>query len=134
MTDCVFCPDNWDNLDIVERHHGARGNIIVINPLNPVTPGHVLVIHQLHSTDAADGPVIAGDLMRRAALYVRLRDVGDANIITSIGPNATQTVMHTHLHIVPRTPNDHLPLPWTPQHEDFSSGMLNTNLQRNESP
>jgi diadenosine tetraphosphate (Ap4A) HIT family hydrolase len=39
-----------------------------------------------------------------------------ANIITSIGPAASQTVMHTHLHIVPRTEGDGLHLPWTGQH------------------
>lgn len=117
MMGCVFCPDNWPNLDIVERHHGARGDLIIINPLDPVTPGHVLVIHSQHSDNAADGPVLAGDLMRRAALYVRVRDVGDANIITSIGPAATQTVEHTHIHVVPRHKGDQLPLPWTPQQE-----------------
>lgn len=34
-------------------------------------------------------------------------------IITSIGANATQTVRHTHLHVVPRRPGDGLALPWT---------------------
>ena len=41
---------------------------------------------------------------------------GESNLITSIGPAATQTVPHLHLHLVPRRPGDGLPLPWTPQH------------------
>ena len=110
MSDCPFCIENWDNLDIIHRIAG----IAVINPLNPVTDGHVLVIHQRHTADAAVEPDIASDLMFSAALWVQRRGI-EANIITNIGANATQTVRHTHLHVVPRRLNDDLPLPWTPQ-------------------
>jgi histidine triad (HIT) family protein len=34
------------------------------------------------------------------------------NIITSAGRDATQTVDHLHLHLVPRRPGDGLALPW----------------------
>lgn len=27
MTECVFCPENWDNLDVVERDHEANTTI-----------------------------------------------------------------------------------------------------------
>lgn len=113
MSDCVFCIDNWPNLDLVEQQSWSA----VIRPLNPVTNGHVLVIHSLHTEHAADGPSdIAADLMRLAADYVARHRL-QANIITSIGPNATQTVRHTHLHIVPRREGDGLTLPWTGQQQ-----------------
>lgn len=113
MTDCVFCPDNWDNLDIVEQW--VDGEIAIVNPLNPVTPGHVLVIHRDHAPNIAEGPLQqAASLMMVAAEWVGNHD--NANIITSIGSAATQTVMHTHVHIIPRREGDYLPLPWTPQH------------------
>lgn len=111
---CPFCPDSWDSLDIVYRPSGDKA---ILNPLNPVTDGHVLVIHREHSADAGDNPEIASDLMFSAAMWVARMGV-EANIITSIGPNATQTVFHTHLHVVPRRLNDDLPLPWTPQQMD----------------
>lgn len=110
MSECVFCPDNWDNLDIL-KHTGTGA---ILTPLNPVTDGHVLVIHRKHTVDAAVDPDVASDLMFSAALWVQKRGI-EANIITSIGANATQTVRHTHLHVVPRRLNDDLPLPWTPQ-------------------
>ena len=116
MTDCVFCPDNWDNLNITERDGEA---IAILVPLDPVTSGHRLVISKVHTANAADldaDPTVAGELMDAAARYLH-RNKLQANIITSIGPAATQTVMHTHLHIVPRHTDDGLPLPWTPQHE-----------------
>lgn len=108
---CVFCPDNWDKLDIVERY----GPNIVFTPLDPVVPGHVLVISPLHTEDAGKNPEITSSIMATAALHAGLT-YREFNIITSAGPNATQTVMHTHVHIVPRRENDGLPLPWTPQH------------------
>ncbi|MFB8085929.1 HIT domain-containing protein [Streptomyces sp. NPDC055992] len=36
--------------------------------------------------------------------------------MTSKGSPATQTVVHLHIHVLPRTDGDGLPLPWTPQH------------------
>lgn len=114
MSDCPFCPDNWDSLDILWK--SPVGNAILV-PLNPVTEGHVLVINRKHTADAALDPDIASDLMFSAALWVQQRGI-EANIITSIGVNATQTVRHTHLHVVPRRLNDDLPLPWTPQQMD----------------
>ncbi|SKK35031.1 HIT family protein [Mycobacteroides abscessus] len=108
---CPFCPDNWHNLDIIWESSG--GNAILV-PLNPVVEGHVLVIGRKHTIDASVDPDIASDLMFSAALWVKSRKI-QANIITNIGPDATQTVFHTHLHVVPRQLNDDLPLPWTPQ-------------------
>lgn len=37
---------------------------------------------------------------------------GQWNYITSCGPDTTQTVFHLHGHLVPRTADDGLALPW----------------------
>jgi histidine triad (HIT) family protein len=86
----------------------------VFEPLNPVTPGHLLVVPWEHIPDAASGPDIAADVMRWAALTVQRLGV-PANIITSVGAGATQSVFHLHIHIVPRRLGDGLHLPWTGQ-------------------
>jgi diadenosine tetraphosphate (Ap4A) HIT family hydrolase len=112
VQDCPFCHTNWKNLKIVAS--SAGGNIAVVEPLNPVTEGHVIVIHANHAESVADKPGQAAGLMEYAAKYVRDREI-EANIITSIGEAATQTVFHTHLHVVPRTEHDGLKLPWTGQ-------------------
>jgi histidine triad (HIT) family protein len=88
---------------------------LAIKPRGGVNDGHTLVIPRIHVTDAVVDPDVSADTMRRACQYAR--DLGNLNIITSVGPKATQTVYHLHLHIVPRTKNDGLPLPWTPQQE-----------------
>lgn len=103
---CVFC-------DIVAEVEPATfvrrwGDAVAIVPLNPVTPGHVLVIPRVHVVDASERPHITAAAMERAASIA----VPPFNIITSAGRAATQSVFHLHLHIVPRSENDGLALPW----------------------
>jgi histidine triad (HIT) family protein len=41
------------------------------------------------------------------------------NVINSAGGSATQTVMHTHVHLVPRRPGDAMGPIWPPKGEGF---------------
>jgi histidine triad (HIT) family protein len=109
---CVFCR-------IVARVAPATivsedPSSIAIVPLNPVVEGHLLVLPRLHVVDATEIPSISGRVMEHASQLAHLY-FDDANIITSIGPAATQTVRHLHLHVVPRREGDGLHLPWTGQ-------------------
>src|SRR5690606_9814475 len=107
MTDpCVFC-------EIVAEREPATfvrrwPDAVAIVPLNPVTDGHLLVIPRPHVRDASESPHVAGLTMARAAEIAR----PPFNIITSAGREATQSVWHLHLHIVPRREDDGLALPW----------------------
>jgi histidine triad (HIT) family protein len=82
---------------------------IAIKPLKPVTEGHVLVIPKQHVADFTVDPDVSAAVMRVAAEIAK----PPANIITSAGAEATQTVLHLHIHIVPRTTDDGFALPWT---------------------
>lgn len=86
--------------------------VVAFVPLHPVTPGHVLVVPHTHVPDAATDPDVSAATMRAAAELAAQHPA--CNVITSRGPEATQTVFHLHLHVVPRRAGDHLPLPWTP--------------------
>lgn len=111
---CPFC-------DIVLRNAPAMfvkqwNDTIAIAPLDPVTPGHLLVIPHIHVKNALERPEVTAVTMARAcelASELRLHEAS-WNIITSVGELATQTVEHLHIHLVPRRPNDGLVLPWTP--------------------
>lgn len=83
---------------------------IAIVPLDPVTDGHLLVIPRVHVTDFTTDPVVSGLVMARAAELAA--DWGAVNLITSRGAEATQSVFHLHLHLVPRKKDDGLALPW----------------------
>lgn len=110
-TPCPFC-------EIVHRRAPAEivhtwPDAIAIRPLNPVVDGHLLVIPRGHVNDALEDPVVTSAVMARAAELGRLYGC-DLNLITSVGPAATQTVRHLHVHVVPRREGDGILLPWTP--------------------
>lgn len=84
---------------------------ICFRPLNPVTEDHVLVVPRLHVPDFSANPDVSAATMRRAAQLMRWTP-RPMNLITSRGREATQSVFHLHLHLVPRADNDGLALPW----------------------
>lgn len=112
MNDCIFC-------EIIAGREPARmvaawPEAIAFHPLLPVTPGHVLVVPTTHVADFIENANVAADTMRLAAVVASsLNAKADWNLITSKGHAATQSVLHLHLHLVPRRPNDGLALPWT---------------------
>jgi histidine triad (HIT) family protein len=119
VNDCPFCDFEGEVLHeyqvvIAEGDRDGLGNVIVFEPLNPVTPGHVLLVPRAHVADFAVNPILSAHVMACAATYVLEADVGDCNLITSRGEDATQTVRHLHVHVVPRKAGDELALPWTP--------------------
>jgi histidine triad (HIT) family protein len=115
MSDCVFCKIVAG--DAPAEIVGQWPETIAIRPLNPVVPGHTLVLPTTHVRDAGEDPDVTATTMRRVARLSRVILPADFNIITSAGPAATQTVFHLHVHLVPRVPGDGLALPWTGQHQ-----------------
>ncbi|MGC0144445.1 HIT family protein [Pseudactinotalea sp. Z1732] len=109
LTECPFC-DRIQRGD--HRDDCGAPTVVHFEPLNPVTPGHMLFVPQWH-TKHPDADAVA-EAMRSAVRHAEDRGE-DFNLITSSGPAATQTVEHVHVHYVPRRADDGLPLPWTPQ-------------------
>jgi histidine triad (HIT) family protein len=85
---------------------------IAIVPIGPVVEGHVLVVPREHVADFSTDPDVSASTMRRAAELAADDQDRPMNVITSRGKAATQSVFHLHLHLVPRSPNDGLALPW----------------------
>lgn len=115
---CPFCKIVAGDApaDIVRRWDDA----IAFTPLNPVTPGHLLIIPKVHVQTIFSSPDVAAAVMRRVSEMLHGAEdysgLGlDANVITSAGHFATQTVKHFHVHLVPRRKGDGLHLPWTGQ-------------------
>lgn len=80
-----------------------------ITPLDPVVPGHVIVIPRRHVVDCTEDPEVTATVMWAASTIA----TPPCNLITSAGREASQTVFHLHVHIVPRTDGDGLALPWS---------------------
>jgi histidine triad (HIT) family protein len=111
--DCAFCliVTGQAPAEIIREWPDA----LAIRPRSGgVAADHVLVLPRVHVQDAGTDPVVTGAVMHRAAQLMAEHEA--ANLITSRGSASTQTVFHLHVHVVPRVPDDGLPLPWTPQH------------------
>ncbi len=107
---CVFCailkgdlPANYVYQDDV---------VVSIMDINPVTPGHLLVLPREHRPDLVDlSDEIAAQMMnvaRRTAAGLRASDenVKGINLYLADGPDAGQEVAHAHVHVIPRYAND----------------------------
>lgn len=112
--DCAFCQIDvlWESKTPILRW---RSDVFVMEPLNPVVPGHVMVIPRVHVEDFVTSPVVTAQVMKAASDYAYDVGMTDVNLITSKGEHATQTVFHLHVHLVPRWVGDGLHLPWTGQ-------------------
>jgi histidine triad (HIT) family protein len=121
MRDCPFCKR------IAAGEYEAWTNdpaVVWFEPLNPVTPGHMLFVPVCHVADALQDPYTTALTAEYASRWWSKNwgrsGARDCNLITSVGPAATQTVQHLHLHLVPRRDGDGLPLPWTIQVSEAS--------------
>src|SRR5215813_14407269 len=105
---CIFCA-------IVARKAQASvvyedETVVAFMDRNPVTPGHLLVVPRQHAAgledlDRATSAHVwsVGHDMARALRRSSIRCEG-INVLLCDGEAAFQTVLHLHLHLIPRYP------------------------------
>lgn len=104
MTNCTFCNTNLKI--IVENKH-----CFAIYDLNPVSPGHILIITKRHITNFFEtNPDEAKDIHE---LILKCKNILDEkfkpdgyNIGTNIGEYGGQSIFHMHIHLMPRYKGD----------------------------
>jgi histidine triad (HIT) family protein len=80
--------------------------------IQPVNPGHVLVVPVRHATDLAETPtedwMRVSEVGRAVALALRTSGIEceGVNLFLADGEAAGQEVFHTHLHVFPRFAGD----------------------------
>jgi len=105
--DCPFCSASIES-KIIER----LGSVIAIKDKNPVTEGHILVLPIRHTPDffsmSPEEKRDAGELMRILRDRIEESDstVTGFNIGTNCGESAGQSIMHAHIHLIPRRDGD----------------------------
>lgn len=104
---CVFC-----DIEKIKSNVFKKDGCLIFEPLNPVVAGHLLVVNEIHTTDFTDYHRIFGETSAVAS-KIAAELGGNFNLITSKGKHATQSVFHCHIHLVPRTKDDGLSLPWS---------------------
>ncbi len=107
---CVFC-----RIIAAGGYDDEYDGIVDFEPLNPVSPGHRLVVPKVHVADALEDLAVSAATMAYAADLAKRHGLAPCNIMTSVGREATQSMFHLHIHIVPRSAGDGLMLPWTEQ-------------------
>ncbi|MFE0450235.1 HIT family protein [Streptomyces sp. NPDC058914] len=108
--DCVFCRLIREDT----ARWIARGTVAcAFTPLNPLAPGHTLVVPTCHYGDVFDTPpevlTATMTLVQRVAATMRTAlDASGVNILSASGPGSEQSVPHLHFHVVPRWVDDGL--------------------------
>lgn len=110
--DCVFCEKPQSEWLMWNQLAAAFWD------LNPVNPGHLLIIPQAHRAtyfDLSAAELIAvNQLLKKAKLLLDRQYHPDGyNILVNNGYFGGQSIMHCHLHLIPRYQNDGLFMPKT---------------------
>ena len=106
MNKCIFCDEN--NFDIIF----SNDLFYVIRDKYPVTDKHTLIIlkdHKKNYFDLIDKEIIQLNNIikfQREDLLREDKTITGFNIGVNIGEDAGQTVMHLHVHLIPRRNGD----------------------------
>jgi diadenosine tetraphosphate (Ap4A) HIT family hydrolase len=110
ISDCTFCAiaEGRAEASVVYEDEAVVGFM----DLQPVTPGHLLVVPKAHAVGLEDLPVSLGarvwTVAHRLARALRRSDLRceGVNLFLADGEAAFQEVFHVHLHVFPRFAGD----------------------------
>ncbi len=115
--ECIFC--RIANGEIPSKTLYEDEDFRVILDLGPATRGHALILPKEHwdnlyaLPDETAGKVLI--LAKKMACQMKEKLKCDGfNLVQNNGETAGQTVLHFHLHLIPRYVNDHQKINWTP--------------------
>ena len=107
---CLFCSmvNGTETYSLVHETE----DVLALMDIQPVNPGHVLVVSKTHAAYLADlAPELGGEIFRVGMLVAAgLRRSGvrceGVNLLLADGAAAGQEVFHLHLHVFPRFEHD----------------------------
>jgi len=114
-TDCIFCKIIDGTIPSEKVYEDDK--VVAILDINPVTPGHTLVLPREHSKDFLATPAaLLADVMPRvqaiAAQVMKATKADGFAMVVFNGPAAGQEVFHLHVHIIPRKKGDGVRMGW----------------------
>ena len=117
MSECVFCrivAGTIPSARVYETDH-----VLAVLDVNPVAPGHTLLLAREHVPDLRDAPTevllsLAEVLPRLVRGVLSATGAEGCNVLVNSGRAAGQLVPHLHVHIIPRRAGDGLHLEWRP--------------------
>ena len=117
MSDCVFCRIVSGQLPAQKVLDHDR--VLAILDINPLAPGHTLVLTKPHHETLLDLPDdLWTELSFRARQIARaVKSVAEAegfNFLSNNHKSSGQAIPHAHIHVIPRRVGDGIKFQWSP--------------------
>jgi len=114
-SDCVFCRILKGEIPAQKVHEDEK--TFAILDINPVAPGHVLVMPKAHFatwTDLPDDVLSALSLSSRRIAQAVLKAQGAEgfNLLMNNHKCSGQAIFHAHFHVIPRRTGDGVKYNW----------------------
>ena len=114
-SNCVFCKIVAREIPSIKVFEDDE--TLAFMDINPANEGHVLAIPKEHWEDLPSIPeaLLAATACTARKVAIALNETLDPygiNLVQANGKGAAQTVMHFHMHILPRVRRDDLKLNW----------------------
>lgn len=115
--DCIFC--KIANGEIPSKTVYDDSDFRAILDLSPATKGHTLILPKTHASNLYELPeeMAAKVLPVAQKIASKMKEklgCDGLNLVQNNGEAAGQTVMHFHLHVIPRYENDGQIINWVP--------------------
>ena len=112
---CVFCMILSGEIPSIRVYEDA--DTVAFMDIHPVQPGHALVIPRAHHPNLFETPpeVVAATARTAAKLgraIQRALNPPGMNLLQCNGEAAAQSVMHLHMHLIPRAMHDGMTMNW----------------------
>ncbi len=117
MDGCIFCKIAAGEIPSTTVYEDE--DLRVIADISPANLGHLLILPKVHAKDLTELPAeTACKVMITAQKVVQAMQAGlnpdGINVLQNNGEAAGQTVMHYHMHIIPRYQGDSVQIGWEP--------------------
>ena len=133
--DCIFCKIVAGEIPCFKLYESD--DTLAFMDINPANEGHALVIPKEHSadvhavSDAGISSTVVAAKKIAAAIEKTLSPDG-MNLLQCNGPAAAQSVLHFHMHVLPRREGDELKLNWGLEPGDMDAiGQLAERIRAN---
>ena len=114
-SECIFCKIVAGEIGSIPVYEDA--NTLAFMDINPIAYGHTLIIPKQHWQNLYEVPddqlAYVTATAKRVATAISKALVPDGvSLVQANGKGAAQSVLHFHVHVIPRTLGDDLKINW----------------------
>ena len=115
VSDCIFCKIVAETSDCQEIYQDDA--TLAFMDIHPTNDGHCLVIPKQHFETVFDMPpaafgAVAATVAKVARVVNEVLQPGGMSLVQANGAFAGQSVLHVHVHVLPRQAGDNLLINW----------------------